>query len=71
MAVKPVIVCLSRSGEDTAHKVATILGAVVHGRAGRVDRADAFFDNALDHVRALFVSGTRHFGACGCAAGFG
>ena len=54
----PVVVCLSRSGEATAWCVAEILGAAVHGRMERVDRAHAYFDNALDHVRMLFVSGT-------------
>lgn len=62
--VDPVVVCLSRSGEETAHRVAKILGAVVHGREGRVDRADAFFANALDHVRVLFASGTPVVGVC-------
>lgn len=62
--VDPVVVCLSRSGEETAHRVAKILGAVVHGREGRVDRADAFFANALEHVRVLFASGTPVVGVC-------
>ncbi len=64
MVVKPVVVALSRSGEVTAHRVAGALGASVHGRQGRVDRADAFFDNALDHVRGLFASGTPVIGVC-------
>ena len=51
MAIAPVVLALSRSGEPVAHKVAALLNAKVHGRAGRVDQADAFFDNALDHAR--------------------
>ena len=62
--VNPVVVCLSRSGEATARRVAEILGAAVHGREGRVDRADAYFANALDHVRVLFASGTPVVGVC-------
>ena len=64
MAMKPVVVALSRSGEVTAHKVAAVLGASVHGREGRVDRADAFFANALDHVRDLFAAGVPVVGVC-------
>ena len=64
MAMKPVVVALSRSGEVTAHKVAAVLGASVHGREGRVERADAFFANALDHVRDLFAAGVPVVGVC-------
>ncbi len=64
MAVKPVVICLSRSGEEVAHRVAALLGAPVHGRSGRVGQADAFFANALDHVRSLFAAGTPVVGVC-------
>ncbi len=64
MAVKPVVLALSRSGEDTAHRVAGVLGAPVHGREGRVERADAFFPNALDHARDLFAAGVPVVGVC-------
>ncbi|KQI71915.1 precorrin-3B methylase [Loktanella sp. 5RATIMAR09] len=64
MAMKPVVLALSRSGEATAHKVAAVLGAQVHGREGRVDRADAFFANALDHARDLFAAGAPIVGVC-------
>ncbi|SEV95115.1 cobalt-precorrin 5A hydrolase / precorrin-3B C17-methyltransferase [Aliiroseovarius sediminilitoris] len=64
MAVMPVVICLNRSGENLAHRVANILGAQVHGREGRVKKADAFFPNALDHVRMLFAAGTPIVGVC-------
>ena len=64
MAVTPVVLALSRSGEATAHRVAACLGAPVHGRAGRVAEADAFFDNALDHARDLFAAGHAVVGVC-------
>ena len=64
MALTPVVICLSRAGEATAHKVAKSLGAQVHGREGRVDVADAYFPNALDYVRSLFASGTPVIGVC-------
>ncbi|MCV6823243.1 MULTISPECIES: precorrin-3B C(17)-methyltransferase [Halocynthiibacter] len=62
--VAPVVICLSRSGEPVAHRVAKSLGAKLHGREGRVDVADAFFANALDHVRTLFAAGTPVVGVC-------
>ncbi|MEO9863139.1 MAG: precorrin-3B C(17)-methyltransferase [Yoonia sp.] len=64
MAVKPVVLALSRSGEAVAHRVAKVLGAQVHGREGRVDQADAFFENALDHTRELFAAGVPIVGVC-------
>ena len=64
MAVKPVVLALSRSGEEVAHRVAALIGAQVHGRDGRVERADAFFANALDHARDLFAAGVPVVGVC-------
>jgi len=64
MAVTPVVLALSRSGEATAHRVAGHLGAPVHGREGRVARADAHFANALDHVQELFAAGIPVVGVC-------
>ena len=64
MALNPVVMALSRSGEATAHRVAGVIGAQVHGREGRVDRADAFFPNALDHARDLFAAGIPVIGVC-------
>ena len=64
MAVKPVVLALSRSGEPTAHRVAHALDAQVHGREGRVDQADAYFANALDHARDLFAAGVPIVGVC-------
>ncbi|MFQ1699275.1 precorrin-3B C(17)-methyltransferase [Loktanella agnita] len=64
MALKPVVLALSRSGEPVAHRVAKVLGAQVHGREGRVDRADTYFANALDHARDLFAAGVPIVGVC-------
>ncbi|MEM7472471.1 MAG: precorrin-3B C(17)-methyltransferase [Pseudomonadota bacterium] len=60
----PAVLCLNRAGEAIAHRIAHALGAPVHGRGGRVDAADLFFDNALDHARALFAAGTPIVGVC-------
>ncbi len=64
MALKPVILCLNHAGEATAHRLAAALGAQIHGREGRVEQADAFFPNALDHIRSLFAAGTPIIGIC-------
>lgn len=64
MAMKPVVLALSRSGEAVAHRVAGLIGAPVHGREGRVEVAEAFFPNALDHVRDLFAAGVPVVGVC-------
>ncbi len=64
MAVRPVVLALSASGEATAHVVAALIGADVHGRAGRVSEAAAFFPNALDHARDLFAAGVPVVGVC-------
>ena len=64
MALKPAVLCLNRAGEATAHRIAKLLDAPVHGRETRVDTADVFFANALDHARTLFAAGTPVIGVC-------
>lgn len=64
MALTPVVVAISESGAPMARRVASALGAPVHGRAGRVEQADAHFDNALDHIRDLFAAGHAVIGVC-------
>lgn len=64
MVVTPVVLALSRSGEAMAHRAAKLLGAQVHGREGRVDQADVYFANALDHTRDLFAAGVPIVGVC-------
>lgn len=63
MAVKPVVLCLNRSGEEVARKVAMLLGAELHGREGRTS-CDVTFANALDHARDLFAAGVPIVGVC-------
>lgn len=64
MAVIPVVLALSASGEGVASQIAAALGAQVHGRAGRVTQADVFFPDALAHVRDLFAAGVPIVGVC-------
>ncbi len=64
MAQDPVVICLNRAGEPLAHRIAGLLGAPVHGRAERVEQADAFFPNALEHVREMFAAGRPVVGVC-------
>lgn len=64
MALNPVVLCLSQSGYKIARKIADILGSQIHGREGRVVDVEATFENALDHIRVLFSSGTPIVGVC-------
>ncbi|MEM8958024.1 MAG: precorrin-3B C(17)-methyltransferase [Pseudomonadota bacterium] len=64
MDVKPVILCVNRSGEPVARRLAAALGAPLHGRAGRTDQCDQTFPNVLDHARTLFAAGTPVIGVC-------
>jgi len=64
MAMTPVVLCLSKSGFKIARRIADILGAQLHGREGRVDSADATFENTLDYVRVLFAAGIPIVGVC-------
>jgi len=64
VAVNPVVIVLSRSGEATGHSIARALKCAVHGRKGRVESADAFFDNALEHMRDMFGAGVPVIGVC-------
>ena len=64
MAMTPVVLCLSKSGFKIARRIADILGAQLHGREGRVDGADATFENTLDYVRVLFAAGIPIVGVC-------
>ncbi|MEM9043153.1 MAG: precorrin-3B C(17)-methyltransferase [Pseudomonadota bacterium] len=62
--MKPVVIALSRAGEEVAKQVATLLDTSVHGREGRVDHAEIFFPDALAHVRNLFAAGHPIIGVC-------
>jgi len=64
VALDPVVICLSRTGETVARGVADALGVPLHGREGRVARADVFFPDALEHIRTLFASGIPIVGVC-------
>ena len=55
----PAIVVLGPGGLGIARRLCAVLdGATVHGLARRVDGADIAFDDAGDHLRALFAAGT-------------
>ncbi len=64
MAVNPVVVAISAHGAVVGRQVADALGAPLHGRAGRVQGADATFPDALAHVRDLFAAGVPVVGVC-------
>ncbi len=59
------VICLGPSGLDVARRVAAALpGAAVHGLARRVAGADVAFEDAMDHVAALFAAGVPVVGVC-------
>lgn len=59
-----VVLCINRSGEPVARRVADALGLPLHGREGRTDAPDVTFGNALDHIRDLFAAGHGIIGVC-------
>ena len=64
MVVTPIVICLNRAGEAIAREIATIMSFPLHGRAERVDKADVYFPDALDHIRELFAAGHPVIGVC-------
>jgi cobalt-precorrin 5A hydrolase/precorrin-3B C17-methyltransferase len=64
MALNPIILYMNRAGFTTAEKISKEFSLKLHGRKDRVDVADVLFDNALDHIRELFSSGTPVIGVC-------
>jgi cobalt-precorrin 5A hydrolase/precorrin-3B C17-methyltransferase len=64
-AAAPAIVALTARGFETARAIAGALpGAKTHGLARRIAGADVEFDNAGDHLRALFEAGAPVVGVC-------
>ena len=59
-ALTPAIVTFSRAG---AH-VARMTGHELHGLRGRVEAADVTFDDAMEHIAALFAAGRPVIGIC-------
>jgi len=65
MAMSAELIALTEAGLALARRLAAVLpGARVHGLAGRTSGADVTFDNAGDHVRALFLEGRPIVGLC-------
>lgn len=64
MALTPVIVVLSASGEALGARLAAELGGDLHGREGRVDRADWFFADTPTHLCEIFAAGRPVIGLC-------
>ena len=60
---QPVFVCLNRTGETLARRLAPGLGAAIHGRAGRTGAA-VLFEETTAHVRDLFAAGHPVIGIC-------
>lgn len=63
-AVRAAIVCLSRSGLETARRASEVLGTDVHGLESRVPGADVVFIDTIAHLQELFRAGTPVIGVC-------
>ena len=64
MALTPIVMVVSGSGETIGRRVADALGVALYGREGRVAGADHHFPNALDFARDMFVAGHPVIGIC-------
>ena len=65
MSPAPAILVLTPGGLALARRLqAALPGAVVEGRAGRVEGADAAFDDTVARVGALFRAGRPIIGIC-------
>ena len=64
MVVKVVVLALSKSGENTARSIAEKFDVPLHGRIDRVENADVYFGNSLEHIRDLFLAGYSIVGVC-------
>lgn len=47
-----------------AQRVTKAINAEIHGLTSRVESCDAFFDNAIDHIRDIFLAGRPLIGLC-------
>ncbi|MDF1855202.1 precorrin-3B C(17)-methyltransferase [Pseudooceanicola sp.] len=64
MALNPIVMAVSGSGEAVARRLADGLGVPLFGRVGRVPGADETFADALDFARAMFAAGRPVIGIC-------
>ena len=62
----PRVLVLNAAGQGLGRRIADALGCPLEGRVGRT-QADSYFENALNHIRDLFVAG--HPVIAVCAAG--
>jgi cobalt-precorrin 5A hydrolase/precorrin-3B C17-methyltransferase len=59
------VIAVNAAGLETARSiVASLEGAQLHGRIGRVDACDVPFDETTAHVRTLFEQGIAVIGVC-------
>lgn len=54
----PIIMAVTQAGAALAHRLRpSVPGALIHGRVGRVDDADDYFDETTAHVARQFQAG--------------
>ena len=65
LAKPPVFVALTEEGAKLSRKlIGQGFSAQVHGRSGRVESCDLFFDNSITHLQSLFRQGHPVIGVC-------
>jgi cobalt-precorrin 5A hydrolase/precorrin-3B C17-methyltransferase len=65
---KPAIIVLSKSAMAVAEEIKSLTGGQIHGLSARVSEVDVAFDNAAQHVGALFQSGQMIVGVMASGA---
>lgn len=61
----PVFVALTEEGAKLSRKlIEQGFPAQIHGRSGRVQSCDLFFDNSISHLQSLFKQGHPLIGVC-------
>lgn len=64
----PAIIILGQSALPTAVRIKQALpGAEIHGRRGRVENADHYFDNVSEYLQELFNNNIAIIGLCAAA----
>jgi cobalt-precorrin 5A hydrolase/precorrin-3B C17-methyltransferase len=65
MSEAPVLLVLTASAAETAGRAqAALPGSEIHGRRGRAQAAEVWFEDPLAHLRQLFLAGRPIVGLC-------
>ena len=59
-----IVILTARSGDLARTLSAALPGSEIHGKIGRIQNADKFFQNTVEHIRCLFEAGRPIIGIC-------